>query len=136
MKQLEAMLGEITGFPAVSLQPNSGAQGELTGLLVIRKHHESRGEGQRDVCLIPASAHGTNPASAAMAGMRVVVVACDEKGYVDLADLEAKSREHAKNLAALMVTYPSTTASSRRRSPASARSSTSTAARCTSTAPT
>jgi glycine dehydrogenase len=108
VKQLEAMLGEITGFPAVSLQPNSGAQGELAGLLVIRKHHESRGEGQRDVCLIPASAHGTNPASAAMAGMRVVVVACDEKGYVDLADLEAKSREHAKSLAALMVTYPST----------------------------
>jgi glycine dehydrogenase len=108
VKQLEAMLGEITGFPAVSLQPNSGAQGELTGLLVIRKHHESRGEGQRDVCLIPASAHGTNPASAAMAGMRVVVVACDEKGYVDLGDLEAKSREHAKDLAALMVTYPST----------------------------
>jgi len=102
------MLGEITGFPAVSLQPNSGAQGELAGLLVIRKHHEARGEGQRDVCLIPASAHGTNPASAAMAGMRVVVVACDEKGYVDLADLEAKSREHAKSLAALMVTYPST----------------------------
>ena len=108
VKQLEAMLGEITGFPAVSLQPNSGAQGELAGLLVIRKHHESRGEGQRDVCLIPASAHGTNPASAAMAGLRVVVVACDEKGYVDLADLEAKAREHGKNLAALMVTYPST----------------------------
>ncbi|HEY3820239.1 MAG TPA: aminomethyl-transferring glycine dehydrogenase [Polyangiaceae bacterium] len=108
VKQLEAMLGEITGFPAVSLQPNSGAQGELAGLLVIRKHHESRGEGQRDVCLIPASAHGTNPASAAMTGMRVVVVACDEKGYVDLVDLEAKSRQHAKDLAALMVTYPST----------------------------
>ena len=108
VKQLEAMLGEITGFPAVSLQPNSGAQGELAGLLVIRKHHESRGEGQRDVCLIPASAHGTNPASAAMAGMRVVVVACDEKGYIELADLEAKAREHAKSLAALMVTYPST----------------------------
>jgi glycine dehydrogenase len=108
VKQLEAMLGEITGFPAVSLQPNSGAQGELAGLLVIRKHHESRGEGHRDVCLIPASAHGTNPASAAMAGMRVVVVACDEKGYVELGDLEAKAREHAKDLAALMVTYPST----------------------------
>jgi len=108
VKQLEAMLAEITGFPAISLQPNSGAQGELTGLLVIRKYHETRGEGQRDVCLIPASAHGTNPASAAMAGMRVVVVACDEKGYVDLADLEAKAREHAGDLAALMVTYPST----------------------------
>ena len=108
VKQLEAMLGEITGFPAVSLQPNSGAQGELAGLLVIRKHHETRGEGQRNVCLIPASAHGTNPASAAMAGMRVVVVACDEKGYIDLADLESKARKHAKDLAALMVTYPST----------------------------
>ncbi len=108
IKQLEAMLGEITGFPAVSLQPNSGAQGELAGLLVIRKHHEARGEGHRDVCLIPASAHGTNPASAAMAGMRVVVVACDEKGYVDLADLGDKAREHARDLAALMVTYPST----------------------------
>jgi glycine dehydrogenase len=102
------MLGEITGFPAVSLQPNSGAQGELAGLLVIRKHHDARGEGARDVCLIPASAHGTNPASAAMAGMRVVVVACDEKGYVDLADLEAKAAEHAERLAAIMITYPST----------------------------
>jgi glycine dehydrogenase len=108
VKQLEAMLAEITGFPAVSLQPNSGAQGELAGLLVIRKHHETRGEGQRDVCLIPASAHGTNPASASMAGMRVVVVACDEKGYVELGDLEAKAKEHARDLAALMVTYPST----------------------------
>jgi glycine dehydrogenase len=108
VKQLEAMLAEITGFPAISLQPNSGAQGELAGLLVIRKYHQSRGEGRRDVCLIPASAHGTNPASAAMAGMRVVVVACDEKGYVDLVDLEAKAKEHATDLGALMVTYPST----------------------------
>jgi glycine cleavage system P protein (glycine dehydrogenase) len=108
IKQLEAMLGEITGFPAVSLQPNSGAQGELAGLLVIRKFHESRNQGARDVCLIPASAHGTNPASAAMAGLRVVVVACDEKGYVDLADLENKAREHASRLAAIMITYPST----------------------------
>jgi glycine dehydrogenase len=108
IKQLEAMLSEITGFPAVSLQPNSGAQGELAGLLVIARHHEARGESHRDVCLIPASAHGTNPASATMAGMRVVVVACDEKGYVDLGDLEAKAREHARELAALMVTYPST----------------------------
>jgi glycine dehydrogenase len=108
IKQLEAMLGEITGFPAVSLQPNSGAQGELAGLLVIRKYHESRGEPHRDVCLIPASAHGTNPASAAMAGMRVVVVACDEKGYIELPDLEAKAKSHAKDLAAIMVTYPST----------------------------
>ena len=108
IKQLEAMLAEITGFAGVSLQPNSGAQGELAGLLVIRKHHEARGEGVRDVCLIPASAHGTNPASAAMAGMQVVVVACDEKGYVDLADLEAKAAEHAARLAAIMITYPST----------------------------
>jgi glycine dehydrogenase len=108
VKQLEAMLGEITGFPAVSLQPNSGAQGELAGLLVVRKYHESRGDRHRDVCLIPASAHGTNPASAAMAGMRVVVVACDEKGYVELGDLEAKAKAHAGDLAALMVTYPST----------------------------
>jgi glycine dehydrogenase len=108
IRQLEAMLSEITGFPAISLQPNSGAQGELAGLLVIRKHHQSRGEGHRDVCLIPASAHGTNPASATMAGMRVVVVACDEKGYIEVGDLEAKAREHAKDLAAFMVTYPST----------------------------
>jgi glycine dehydrogenase len=108
IKQLEAMLAEITGFPAVSLQPNSGAQGELAGLLVIRKYHESRGAPERDVCLIPASAHGTNPASAVMAGMRVVVVACDEKGYVDLADLEAKAKETSGRLAAIMITYPST----------------------------
>jgi glycine dehydrogenase len=108
IKQLEAMLEAITGFTGVSLQPNSGAQGELAGLLVIRRYHESRGEKRRNVCLIPASAHGTNPASAAMAGMRVVVVACDEKGYVDLGDLGAKAREHSSDLAALMVTYPST----------------------------
>jgi glycine dehydrogenase len=108
IRQLEVMLGEITGFPAVSLQPNSGAQGELAGLLVIRKYHAVRGEPGRDVCLIPASAHGTNPASAAMAGMRVVVVACDEKGYIDLADLEAKAKSVAGSLAAIMITYPST----------------------------
>jgi glycine dehydrogenase len=108
VKQLEAMLSEITGFPAISLQPNSGAQGELAGLLVIRKYHENRGAPERDVCLIPASAHGTNPASAVMAGMRVVVVACDEKGYVDLADLEAKAKETSARLAAIMITYPST----------------------------
>ena len=108
IRQLEAMLSAITGFSAVSLQPNSGAQGELAGLLVVRKYHETRGEGHRNVCLIPASAHGTNPASAAMAGMRVVVVACDEKGYVDLGDLEAKAKANAGNLAAIMITYPST----------------------------
>jgi glycine dehydrogenase len=108
IKQLEAMLAEITGFAGISLQPNSGAQGELAGLLVIRQYHESRGDRGRNVCLIPASAHGTNPASAAMAGMRVVVVACDEKGYIDVADLEVKAKEHAATLAAIMVTYPST----------------------------
>ena len=106
--QLGEMLCEITGYDAMSFQPNSGAQGELAGLLVVRRYHESRGEGHRNVCLIPASAHGTNPASAAMAGMRVVVVACDEQGYVDLTDLEAKAKAHAADLSAVMVTYPST----------------------------
>ena len=105
---LERMLCAITGFDAVSLQPNAGSQGEYTGLLCIRRYHESRGEGGRDVCLIPASAHGTNPASAIMAGMRVVVVACDENGNVDVRDLELKAREHHDRLGALMVTYPST----------------------------
>ena len=105
---LERMLCAITGFDAVSLQPNAGSQGEYTGLLCIRRYHRSRGEGGRDVCLIPASAHGTNPASAIMAGMRVVVVACDANGNVDLADLELKAHEHRERLAALMITYPST----------------------------
>ncbi len=102
------MLAAITGFAATSLQPNAGSQGEYAGLLVIRAYHESRGQGHRDVCLIPSSAHGTNPASAAMAGYRVVVVACDDGGNVDVGDLEAKARAHADKLAALMVTYPST----------------------------
>ncbi len=106
--KLSAQLSAITGFPAISLAPNSGAQGELAGLLAIRAFHEARGEAARDVCLIPASAHGTNPASAAMAGCRVVVVACDARGNVDLADLRAKAAEHASHLAALMITYPST----------------------------
>ena len=105
---LERMLCAITGFDAVSLQPNAGSQGEYAGLLCIRRYHESRGEDGRDVCLIPASAHGTNPASAIMAGMRVVVVACDANGNVDLADLEIKAREHSERLGALMITYPST----------------------------
>ena len=105
---LERMLCTITGFDAVSLQPNAGSQGEFAGLLCIRRYHESRGEGDRDVCLIPASAHGTNPASASMAGMGVVVVDCDSSGNVDLADLELKAREHSDRLAALMITYPST----------------------------
>ena len=105
---LERWLCEATGYEAVSLQPNSGAQGEYAGLLAIRDWHASRGEGHRDVCLIPASAHGTNPASASMAGMRVVVVACDASGNVDVADLRAKADKHAAELAALMITYPST----------------------------
>ena len=105
---LERMLCAITGFDAVSLQPNAGSQGEYAGLLCIRRYHRSRGEDGRDVCLIPASAHGTNPASAIMAGMRVVVVACDANGNVDLADLESKAREHRARLGALMITYPST----------------------------
>jgi glycine dehydrogenase len=106
--QLEAWLAEITGFPAVSLQPNSGAQGEYAGLLSIRGYHRARGQGHRTVCLIPASAHGTNPASAVMAGMQVVAVASAPDGTIDLTDLEAKAAQHADRLAALMVTYPST----------------------------
>jgi glycine dehydrogenase len=105
---LEAWLAEITGFAAVSLQPNAGSQGEYAGLLVIQAYHQSNGQGKRNVCLIPSSAHGTNPASAVMAGMQVVVVACDAKGNVDLADLKAKAAQHAASLAALMITYPST----------------------------
>ncbi|HTT09839.1 MAG TPA: aminomethyl-transferring glycine dehydrogenase [Burkholderiaceae bacterium] len=106
--QLERMLAECTGYDAVSLQPNSGAQGEYAGLLAIRAYHRARGAGQRDVCLIPESAHGTNPASAHLAGMEVVVVACDDNGNVDVGDLKAKAQAHARDLAALMVTYPST----------------------------
>lgn len=105
---LEAQLCEITGYDAVSLQPNSGAQGEYAGLLAIRAYHRSRGEAHRDVCLIPSSAHGTNPASAQMVGMEVVVTACDEHGNVDVADLTAKAEQYKDRLAALMVTYPST----------------------------
>ncbi len=107
-KDLETWLAEITGFAAVSLQPNAGSQGEYAGLLVIRAFHESRGEGRRNVCLIPTSAHGTNPASAAMCGFKVVPVACDPNGNIDVADLTAKAAAHATDLAALMVTYPST----------------------------
>jgi len=107
-RQLEAWLGEITGFAAVSLQPNAGSQGEYTGLLVIRAYHQSRGDKDRNICLIPTSAHGTNPASAVMAGMRVVPVACDAQGNVDVADLREKIGQHGPKLAALMVTYPST----------------------------
>jgi glycine dehydrogenase len=105
---LESWLAEITGFAAVSLQPNAGSQGEYAGLLVIRAYHESRGDTKRDVCLIPDSAHGTNPASAVIAGFKVVAVECDERGNIRIDDLEAKAKEHAKDLACLMVTYPST----------------------------
>ncbi len=108
MDDLRAWLGEITGLPGVSLQPNSGAAGEYAGLQVIRAYHRDRGDRDRTVCLIPSSAHGTNPASAVMAGMDVVVVACDDRGNVDLADLRAKAVAHADRLAALMITYPST----------------------------
>ncbi len=107
-KDLETWLSEITGFAAVSLQPNAGSQGEYAGLLVIRAYHEARGEGHRHVCLIPTSAHGTNPASAAMCGMKVVPVACDTNGNIDVADLKAKAAQHATDLSCLMVTYPST----------------------------
>ncbi len=106
--ELENWLAEATGYAAVSLQPNAGSQGEFAGLLAIRNWHRARGEEQRDICLIPASAHGTNPASAAMAGMRVLTVACDTSGNIDVADLRVKARKHSGQLAALMVTYPST----------------------------
>ncbi|MDW8417174.1 MAG: aminomethyl-transferring glycine dehydrogenase [Bacteroidia bacterium] len=108
MRRLETYLCEITGFSAVSFQPNSGAQGEYTGLMVIRRYHEARGEGHRNVVLVPASAHGTNPASAVLAGYTVVVVKSDEKGNIDANDLEAKVRQYGQNLAAIMITYPST----------------------------
>jgi glycine dehydrogenase len=107
-RELEAMLAEITGFAAVSLQPNSGAQGEFAGLMVIRAYHRDRGETHRDVVLIPASAHGTNPASAVMAGMRVVIVASTSEGNIDVDDLQRKAEQHKDRLSALMVTYPST----------------------------
>ena len=107
-ERLEDWLADITGFAAVSLQPNAGSQGEYTGLLMIRAYHHARGDDHRDICLIPSSAHGTNPASAVMAGMQVVVVACDHDGNIDVDDLRAKADQHADNLAALMVTYPST----------------------------
>jgi len=108
IQRLQDWLCSVTGFAAVSLQPNAGSQGEYAGLLAIRGYHQARGQGQRDICLIPSSAHGTNPASAVMAGYRVVVTGCDRDGNVDLADLRAKAAQHADKLAALMVTYPST----------------------------
>ena len=108
IQQLEDWLAEITGYDAVSLQPNAGSQGELAGLLAIRAYHRANGDATRTICLIPSSAHGTNAASAVMAGLKVVVVACDEGGNVDLDDLRAKVDEHRADLAAIMVTYPST----------------------------
>ncbi len=108
INELNDWLSEITGFAKMSFQPNSGAQGEYAGLMVIRAYHHSRGDYNRDICLIPASAHGTNPASASMAGLKVVVVKCDERGNIDVEDLRAKATEHAANLNSLMVTYPST----------------------------
>ena len=107
-KNLENWLSEITGFDAVSLQPNAGAQGEYAGLLVIRAYHLDRGEPHRNVCLVPTSAHGTNPASAVMAGMKVVAIRCNERGDIDVEDLASKAEKHADSLAALMITYPST----------------------------
>ncbi len=107
-QQLEAMLADITGFAGISLQPNAGSQGEYTGLLVIREYHQQRGEGHRHICLIPQSAHGTNPASAVMAGMKVIGVRCDDAGNIDIEDLKAKAETHQHELAALMITYPST----------------------------
>tara|TARA_B000000532_G_scaffold242613_1_gene236938 strand:+ start:4847 stop:7675 length:2829 start_codon:yes stop_codon:yes gene_type:complete len=106
--ELEEMLCEITGFDAMSLQPNSGAQGEYAGLMVIREYHKSRGDDHRNVCLIPSSAHGTNPASAKMAGMKVIVTPCDDNGNIDVKALEEKAKEHSENLSCLMITYPST----------------------------
>ncbi|RLD79924.1 MAG: glycine dehydrogenase (aminomethyl-transferring) [Bacteroidetes bacterium] len=108
IENLGSDLCEITGFSAMSFQPNSGASGEYTGLLVIKAYHESRGEGYRNICLIPSSAHGTNPASSVMAGMKVVIVKCDEQGNIDIDDLKARTKEHHENLAAIMITYPST----------------------------
>lgn len=108
LDELSSWLAEITGFAAVSLQPNAGSQGEYAGLLAIKRYHESRGDTGRNICLIPLSAHGTNPASAVMVGMKVVGVVCDEEGNIDIADLNAKAEKHSASLAALMVTYPST----------------------------
>jgi glycine dehydrogenase len=103
------MLSAITQYDVISLQPNSGANGELAGLTAIRKYHQSRGDFKRNLCLIPTSAHGTNPATAVICGMTVVPILCDEKGNIDMADVLAKCEKHSKELAAVMITYPSTT---------------------------
>jgi glycine dehydrogenase len=107
-EQLRAWLCQATGYAGISLQPNAGSQGEYAGLLAIKAYHEAKGQGHRNICLIPSSAHGTNPASAQMVGMQVVVTACDDQGNVDMADLQAKCEQHSANLAAVMITYPST----------------------------
>ena len=108
LSELDTMLLECTGYDAISMQPNAGSQGEYAGLLAIKRYHESRDDHQRNVCLIPSSAHGTNPASAALAGMSVVIVECDAHGNVDMNDLRRKAERHTEDLAAIMVTYPST----------------------------
>src|SRR5690606_8514340 len=108
IQELEVMLCSITGYAAVSLQPNAGSQGEYAGLQIIRAYHASRGQAHRDVCLIPSSAHGTNPASAQMVDLKVVVVKCDAQGNIDLDDLRIKSASYRDTLAAIMITYPST----------------------------
>ena len=108
IEELNKSLIEITGFDAISMQPNSGAQGEYAGLMVIRAYHQSRGNNHRNICLIPASAHGTNPASAVMAGMKVVVIKCDSDGNIDELDFNEKVKTHSDNLSSVMITYPST----------------------------
>lgn len=133
---LSDRLAKITGFAAVSLQPNAGAAGEYAGLLAIRRYQKHAGEGHRNVCLIPTSAHGTNPASSAMAGLKVVPVKCDERGNIDMADLKSQAEAHKDNLSCIMVTYPPRTGYMNRQSRNSATSSMPMAARCTWTAPT
>jgi glycine dehydrogenase len=131
IRELEERLAEVTGYDAVSIQPNAGSQGEFAGLLAVRAYHRANGDEQRTVCLIPSSAHGTNAASAVMAGMKVVVVKTADDGEVDVEDLRAKIEKHRDELAVLMITYPS-----RSTSPTSVRRCTTRAVRCTSTAPT
>ncbi len=108
IKDIEGMLSAITQYDVISLQPNSGANGELAGLTAIRKYHQSRGDFSRNLCLIPTSAHGTNPATAVICGLQVVPILCDEKGNIDMADVRAKCEKHSSELAAIMITYPST----------------------------
>lgn len=134
IRELEERLAEVTGYDAVSLQPNAGSQGELAGLLAVRAYHRANGDTGRTVCLIPSSAHGTNAASAVMAGMKVVVVKTREDGDVDVEDLHAKIEKYGDELAVLMVTYPPRTGCSRSTSPTSARPCTTPAVRCMSTA--